>query len=326
MNIRKFFEYMHDIDFPYVVLRNFEGLPDTATVAGHGDLDLLVYDLDHFQEIFPDIKPVYPFPRVQHKGTFDGLNVYMDVRYVGDDYYPFDLEQAILESRVYNKNGFFTPSEGLFRIALAYHAVHHKNTNNYQKWLGPAKVEELLEALKKSDVGYVVPKDHTVGDYNQYWKGATSVVSRADGKIRKKQTSYTGYNLIDNEYRILSEIDGVHFPKVEKDGEEIVIEDCGDRINVDNLPTDWKQQLVKICHDLKGLDIVHRDIKPDNLMVKDDVVKLIDFGWAKYKDEKDNPPNCLGYPYKPSWGFDDNFSMKKVIKEIEYELEEKCQK
>ena len=57
-------------------------------------------------------------------------------------------------------------------------------------------------------------------------------------------------------------------------------------------------------------------------MVKDGVIKLIDFGWAIFMGENDNPPSCLGYPYKPSWGHDDNFSMRKVIKELEFKRED----
>jgi len=46
-SLTQFFQYMHDVDFPYVVLRNFENLPDSVQSGEHGDLDLLVYDLKH---------------------------------------------------------------------------------------------------------------------------------------------------------------------------------------------------------------------------------------------------------------------------------------
>ena len=313
---------MHGIDFHYVVMRNFEHLPDGIFVKGHGDLDLLVYDLKHFEELFPDIKPTFPKPRVQYKANVGGLNVYLDVRSVGDGYYPTDFQLNMLDSREYNPKGFFTPNPVFHRIGLAYHVAHHRNHNSYKNWLGEATVEELADALKESDVGYSIPDDHTVGTYNQYWKGATSVVSKDGDKVFKKQTGYNGYNLIDNEHRILSTVDSKHFPKVEKEDDGISIEDCGERIRVENLPEDWEEQFIDILRDLKRFNIQHRDIKPDNIMVKDNIVKLIDFGWSRFKDDKkDSPPQCLGYPYSPSWGWDDNFSMTKVIKEFKFKKE-----
>ena len=41
-SLEQFFSYMNDIDFPYVVVRNFEKLPDNVEVGEHSDLDLLV--------------------------------------------------------------------------------------------------------------------------------------------------------------------------------------------------------------------------------------------------------------------------------------------
>ncbi len=131
------------------------------------------------------------------------------------------------------------------------------------------------------------------------------------------------YSLIDNEERILSKVSSVHFPKViSKNEGELSIEDCGDILTVDNLPEDWKEQLVKIIVELRTSNLQHRDIKPDNLMVKDGVIRLIDFGWAKFEDEEDkaSPPACLGYPYRPSYGWDDNYSMRQIIKQIEFKI------
>jgi len=327
-SLTQFFQFMHDIDFPYLVLRNFENLPHSVQSGGHGDLDLLVYDQKHFKELFPKVIQVHKSPRVMHKMLIGDMNVYMDVRYVGDGYYPTHFQLNMLETREYNKKGFFTPNPMHFRLALAYHVVHHKNTNSYKKWLGDVSVKECLESLKKSEIGYCTPNDLTVGRFNQYWKGATSVVSQEGDKVIKKQTSWGTYNLIDNEKRILSKVSSKHFPVVfnlPSNNSEISIEHCGDRLTIENLPFNWKVQLIDIISELEKSTIQHRDVKPDNLMVKDGVIKLIDFGWARFKDDPpDSPPDCLGYPYKPSWGFDDRFSMKKVIKEFEFQLEELC--
>lgn len=321
--LKKFFKKLHDVDFPYVVMRNWDNLPEMPVVDGHGDLDLLVYDKNHFLELFPEFKPVYPAPRVFHKALIEDRTVYADLRSVGDGYYPTHFQRAMLESREKNPKGFYTPNQVHHQIGLAYHVVHHKNENKYQRWLGSATIEQLLGALKESNIGYCLPSDHSVGRFNQYFKGATATVTKDGESFVKKQTSYGDYALIQNEARILKKCNSCHFPKLlEAEGDSIRIEDCGERLNVHNLPGDWKHQLVRIAMCLDEAGVEHRDIKPDNLMVKDGIIKLIDFGWARFKDDlPDDPPSCLGYPYRPSWGFDDKFSIKKIIKEMDYKCE-----
>ncbi len=318
---KEFFDTMHDVDFPYLVMRNFAQLP-YGFEDGHNDVDILVYDFKHFQEIFPDCLPVHPEPRVQHKLKIGENNVYIDVRSVGDGYYPTSFQLNMLETREWDEKGFYKPNAVHFRLGLSYHVAHHKQVNSYEKYLGNATVEELLKSLQKSSIGYVEPKDPTVGRFNQYWKGATSVVTKKDGKVVKEQNSWNEFNLIDNEYRILHNINSTHFPQVWKKEKAIEIEDCGDSLSVNNLPKNWKRQLGEIVQELKDNNIQHRDIKPDNLMIKNEVIKLIDFGWARYYGEMDSAPSCLGFPYKPSDGWNDNFSMRKVIKEFEYKKEE----
>lgn len=324
-DLRTFFSYMNDVNFPYVVLRNWDNLPDSVKLGEHSDLDLLVYDLEHWREIFPEAKRVYSTPRVQFKIPVNNSFIQTDIRYVGDGYYPERLEKLLLETRERHAKGFYVPNVVMTRLALAYHVVHHKNRNTYKGWLGDVSVEELLKALKESDIGWVPPSDPSVGRFNQYMKGATATVEKEDGKIVKTQVGYKDYDLIGNEARILAKCKSKHFPKIYKAGEsEIRIEDCGEELTLDNLPDNWKQQLIQIIKDLRSYGAEHRDIRPDNLMVKNGIIKLIDFGWARLKDDPpDNPPACLGYPYRASWGPDDNFAMTKVIREFQFKKEEK---
>ncbi len=316
----QFFQYMNDIEFPYVVMRNFEELPDLP--EGHNDIDLLVYDFYHWKEVFPGIRETHNLPRIQHKLVIEDRIYYLDIRSIGDGYYPAAFQQKMLDSRVWDERGFYVPDRTHFAMGLVYHVVHHKNCNTYPNILGDLTVSELLEALKGSQMGYIACKDPTVGRFNEYWKGATSVVSKEDGNVVKTQTGWQEFDLIENELRSLKNVESIHFPKVKRDGDSLACEDCGDSLTIHNLPDDWKFQLVQILSDLKTYNIKHRDIKPDNLMVKDFVIKLIDFGWAERDGEGPVPPRCLGMPYRPTYGWDDNFSMKKVIKEIEYQLEE----
>ena len=324
-DLKQFFDYMNDINFPYLVLRNWENLPDQVELGEHSDLDLLVYDLEHWIEIFPQAERVYSSPRVQFKVPIGVTYIFVDVRHIGDSYYPKNFEQTAINGRQWNEKGFYTMHPFLHRLGLAYHAVHHKNANRYPEYLGNATVDQLLSSLKESDMGWCKPEDPTVGKFHQYFKGATAVVERKDGIVVKKPrtNNYSEYPLMENEERILSKCSSKYFPKVFKASKDFIeIEDCGEELKVENLPPDWKRQLVDILCALKLYQVEHRDIKPDNLMIIDGVIKLIDFGWARfYEDDPDTPPDCLGHPYRSSWGPDDNFAMRKVIKEFEYQEE-----
>lgn len=340
-SIRQFLSFMNDISYPYAVLRNFENLPYDVSLGEHSDLDLLVQDYEHFFEIFPEAQKVFPLPRVRVRMPIADSYLYIDLRHVGDDYYPEEFERSLLKCREWNPKGFFTPDYDHHTAALAYHAVHHKNgvAPEYMKHLGPAKISELSEALMKSSIGWIEPKDPTVGRFNGYWKGATAVVIRENGVIVKKQSGYMQYPLIANESDILGRLKSVHFPKAlrllqltgEPEIKSIEMEDCGDSLTVENLPENWRAQLREILSDLACHGVQHRDIKIDNLMVKDGIIKLIDFGWAatlaprggEFESLETAPPSCLGYPNRcPDGAFSDEFSMRRVVKQIEYQLEE----
>lgn len=324
-----FFEHLNNVAFPYVVMRNWENLPHNVETGIHSDLDLLLYDLEHFLELFPDLEREHPAPRVRFKLTFDdGRFIFLDARSVGDGYYPEAFQEAMLKTREWNGAGFWTPNPIHHRIGLAYHVVHHKNGNTYPNYLGPASVGKLLDSLKQNeDLAWVEPDDPSVGRFNSYMNGGTSAVSVVDGHIEKTQTRYKKYDLVENEERMLKAAKGVHFPKLlSRDDRTLRIEHCGEPLGAHNVPDNWLQQLEEILEELDSCGIVHRDVRLDNLMVRDGTVRLVDFGWARLKGELDGKhPDLLGYPNRCPLGFNDRYSMSRIIKHLQEELEDSCQ-
>lgn len=110
----------------------------------------------------------------------------------------------------------------------------------------------------------------------------------------------------------------VHF---DDENRIITTEFVGESINKGNIPNNWKEQRDHICSTLKKFNCRHNDIKPNELIVHNNKIKLIDFGWANDFD-KPNPhnfPSCLGAEFKCNLKdkeYDDKCSFNKSINYI----------
>lgn len=110
----------------YVVLRNFEMLPDGFDPTLHGDIDLLVRDEKEVAGIL-SARKVYDVPyRVHYEITVGGKPVRLDLRHVGDDYYCRKWEDDILARRRRLPSGVWVPSPEDAFHSLVYHAVIQK--------------------------------------------------------------------------------------------------------------------------------------------------------------------------------------------------------
>ena len=108
----------------------------------------------------------------------------------------------------------------------------------------------------------------------------------------------------------------------------IITKYSGEKINKYNIPNDWEQQLDNIILVLKEHNCRHNDIKPDEILIQNNKIKLIDFGWA-HEEDKENPknwPHGLGSTFKchinediygnklsANQGFDDKCSFIKSV-------------
>lgn len=112
----------------YVVLRNFEPLPDEYTMESHGDIDLLVNDYIETVYVTNSKKVFRPSYRVHHEVEIKNEKVRFDFRFIGDNYYDKKWELNILKGRIVKSDIFYIPSSEDYFYSLLYHGLVHKQT------------------------------------------------------------------------------------------------------------------------------------------------------------------------------------------------------
>lgn len=110
----------------YIILRNFEELPEHVTIGKHGDIDFLVSDRDQFRMIL-NSKPVFR-DKLRVRETIHTMNgeLFCDIRSIGDGYYDEQWEKHMLSCKKFNSNGFYTSCDEDLFYSLLYHAVIQK--------------------------------------------------------------------------------------------------------------------------------------------------------------------------------------------------------
>ena len=395
-NLYEFF-YVINSTLNYVVLRNFENLPDIPYGEKHPDIDFLVKNLDEAVYIMQAEKVFKENFRVYYKLNVSGDNVYIDLRSVGDEYYDKNWQIEILNTRIFHEKKFYIPSNENYFFTLVYHVLIHKieiSSDYYhkiaeifkrfisrdEKKLNFTYYFEMLENfLKKNEYEYVRPKDFSVffeTKYTRYkdsvanffalnidhikpflideWKNISQFIYFTGKQIDNKKVFIKCNGIEDSvrrEYRILQELRNNNtefFPKpyyyrLTKDEKFIVTEFVEGKnlstINIKTQPKNFREKFYKgilaILKILHKTDIVHRDIRPHNFIIKDDGSPiLIDFQFAvdtnrkrykEYKLIKKKPKKIatLGREYlRHRYYWDDAYSLYKIFDEIRNEDDE----
>jgi serine/threonine protein kinase len=145
------------------------------------------------------------------------------------------------------------------------------------------------------------------------WEGYTSKVERIGDIVRKTFRSQYSW-MVGREKEALLRLEKLqHFPKYVSAGSSFIdMTYCGERQKI----TD-KVQCLEILLALKQANIIHRDIIPRNLLTKEGVVNLIDFGWCLFDDEEESqvpaPPQLGGPYYNRIWN--DENAMRICLRE-----------
>tara|TARA_R110000851_G_scaffold120181_2_gene248401 strand:+ start:3191 stop:3727 length:537 start_codon:yes stop_codon:yes gene_type:complete len=94
---------------------------------------------------------------------------------------------------------------------------------------------------------------------------------------------------------------------------------CGEQINKSNLPKDWVDQMTYILESLREYDVSHNDIKPSDILVYNNKLMLVDFGWATIRREEipEDWPVSIGSEFR--YGvkdFNDSYSFMRSVQHI----------
>jgi len=154
---------------PYVVLRNYEYLPQQYKSQEHGDIDILVNNAGDVVYILKAKKVFRQKYRVHYECDIASEKVRFDFRSVNDNYYCSEWEKDILDNRVLSEKGFYIPDNENYKYSLLYHAVVQKKkvSEEYSKKLEPYfgtenYVKQLNEYMQSKGYSYSEPDDFSV--------------------------------------------------------------------------------------------------------------------------------------------------------------------
>ena len=159
--------------------------------------------------------------------------------------------------------------------------------------------------------------------YNKTLKNdvSSNTILSVSKKVTKNWDNNT-INVYENEKKWLNQLKEtniiakpIHFDDINR---IITTEYVGEKINKYNIPIDWEKQRDEIISILEKHNCRHNDIKPDEIIVYDGKIKLIDFGWANElnKPNPNNWPEGLGCKFrcnKENSKFNDKCSFDKSI-------------
>jgi len=218
-SLKQFFNILNQ-SLDYVVLRNFEELPNKFKTGFEGDIDILAEDKNEI-ELVTNAKKISPqnFGR-RFRITVNGEKIHCDLRYVGDGYLDEKWEKHILKQREY-RNGVFVPNEENYFYSYLYHClvqkksiseIHVKKLSEISKKVGEnmninKKNKELFreyleEFLKNRKFSYSQPVDSSVFFDNEFVNKSNKIkiIKRSE---TKEQHTPALIRLIQNSFFIL---------------------------------------------------------------------------------------------------------------------------
>ena len=120
--------YVMNSTMNYIVLRNYENLPNEVKLGKHSDLDILCDDITIARLVLNAKPTTRTKNRVQHKVQIGDSFLNVDIRHVGDGYYDKTWEMALLCNKKYLEKGFYVADLENYLYTLCYHAIIQKRS------------------------------------------------------------------------------------------------------------------------------------------------------------------------------------------------------
>lgn len=176
-DVWQFFRIMNECT-PYVVLRNAQDIGADAASGLHGDIDLLVGNLNEFSAFAGAVKVKSKSWHSAYVVNIANRPVKLDLRVPGDGYYDEAWERDMLERRVL-RDGLYVQGDGNDLTSLLYHALVHKETvsADYRERFGDIEALKgrLLERMRKDGYAVTRPVDDKVGFHPEHLGGGLPV-------------------------------------------------------------------------------------------------------------------------------------------------------
>jgi hypothetical protein len=151
-NLRDFFDYLNS-HLNYLILRNWDNIFDEKIYgSGHEDIDILCDDIDEFVRLTNSIR-IHSEPyRDNYNVCIGHTKIRLDIRHIGDGYYPRQWERRMLQNRVLTESNIYIMDKEDYFYSLIYHALLQKSVCSLEYFEKISKMQcDFMSASNRVD-------------------------------------------------------------------------------------------------------------------------------------------------------------------------------
>lgn len=129
----------------YLILRNFEQLPNGRLIKGHEDIDLLCDNTKKLVKIAKAIPRKKVDDGVSYFIWINHIKIPLDIRQIGDGYYDKNWQIHMLKNKRLYKNCIYIMNNEDFFYSFIYHSLIQKPTLSHEYRI---KLENMAQKKK----------------------------------------------------------------------------------------------------------------------------------------------------------------------------------